>query len=179
MKIISIISTPVPLKNCVIADLTQQGIIHHPWLYALFVYPHSDAGLKRGEYLFPKGSSPYSIWKQITRGTGFYYRHFTIVPGWTFKQLRAELAKAEALRHLTAAFDDKQIMQRLGQPNLSPEGEFFPDTYNYTRGDVDLSGLLTCPALGQLGQRTRIALSGDQGVHHRSRCDAVQVRQHR
>ena len=34
-------------------------------------------------------------------------------------------------------------------------------------------------ALGQPGQRAWIALSGDQGVHHRPPGDAVQVRQHR
>ena len=42
-----------------------------------------------------------------------------------------------------------------------------------------LGGLLTCSTLGQLGQRARIALSGDQGFHHRSGGDSVQFREHR
>lgn len=132
---------PGTSKKVLISDLTQQGVIHHPVLYALYIYPHDyfrKTGLKTGEYHFPQGSTPYSIWKQITNGTGFLYRPFAIVPGWTFKQLRAELLKAQGLRHLTATLSDKQIMEHLGYPDFSPEGEFFPDTYNYTRGDIDL-----------------------------------------
>ena len=52
--------------------------------------------------------------------------------------MRAALLKAEGLRPLTATLADQQIMERLGTPALSPEGEFFPDTYNYTRGDTDI-----------------------------------------
>ena len=40
-------------------------------------------------------------------------------------------------------------------------------------------GLLACAGLGQPGQRARIALAGDQGVHDRPPGDAVRVRQHR
>lgn len=133
---------PGTSKKQVISDLSQQGVIHHPVLYGLYVYTHdvfNKTSLKTGEYYFPQGSTPYSIWKQMTNGTGFLYRPFVLVPGWTFKQLRAALLKARGLRHITATFDDKQIMERLGYPNNSPEGNFFPDTYNYTRGDVDLA----------------------------------------
>ncbi|MCW5583083.1 MAG: endolytic transglycosylase MltG, partial [Gammaproteobacteria bacterium] len=73
----------------------------------------------------------------LTSGSGLYYRPFTIVPCWSFKQLRDELLKTEELRHLSAHFNDKQIMERLGYPGLSPEGEFYPDTYYYTKGDID------------------------------------------
>ena len=130
---------PGTSKKMVVADLAQQGIIRHPWLFAFYTYSHKVTVLKTGEYLFPRGASQYSIWKQVTNGTGFLYRPFKIVPGWTFKQLRTELANAPAIKHLTLNFDDKQIMERLGHPDLSPEGEFFPDTYNYIRGDNDLA----------------------------------------
>lgn len=124
-------------KHAVIYDLNQRGIIPHPIALSFYALPQKNAALKAGEYQFKKGSTPHSIWKQMTTGTGLYYRPIAIIPGWTFKQLRAELLKAEELRHTTASLDDKQIMERLGYPNLSPEGEFFPDTYKYTRGDVD------------------------------------------
>lgn len=125
-------------KHQVINELTQQGIITHPIALLLFAFPQKNSVLKVGEYHFLKGSSPYSIWKQITTGTGLFYRRLAIIPGWTFKQLRAELLKAEGVRHSTAALTDKQIMEQLGYPDLSPEGEFFPETYNYTRGNSDL-----------------------------------------
>jgi UPF0755 protein len=124
-------------KRLVIQDLQQRGIITHPTALLIYTLPQKNAALKTGEYHFIKGSTTHSIWKQITTGSGLLYHPFAIIPGWTFKQLRTALMKAEGLRHTTAVMDDKQIMERLGYPNLSPEGEFFPDTYNYTRNDSD------------------------------------------
>jgi len=137
-------------KRLVVNELAQQGIITHPVLLLIYGFPQKNAALKTGEYRFAKGSTPYSIWKQITTGTGLLYHPFAIIPGWTFKQLRAELLKAQGLRHVTAALSDNQIMERLGYANLSPEGEFFPDTYYYTRGNSDLSILKRASHLMQV-----------------------------
>jgi len=124
-------------KRALINDLHARGIINHPLALLIYTLPHKNAALKVGEYHFLKGSSEYSIWKQMTTGTGLMYRPFAIIPGWTFRQLRTELLKAQGLRPVTATLTDQQIMERLGSPNLAAEGEFFPDTYNYTRGDTD------------------------------------------
>jgi UPF0755 protein len=97
--------------------------------------------LKTGEYQFPKYASPWSIWKQMKTGTGLYYRHFTIVPGQTFRQIQTALKNAESMRSISYNWDDKQIMAVLGHPELAPEGEFFPETYYYTRDDLDISVL--------------------------------------
>jgi UPF0755 protein len=85
--------------------------------------------LKAGEYLFPKGSTPPSILRQITTVSGMIYHAFTIVPGWTFKELRAALLRDENLHHSVETMSDDEIMKQLGHPELKPEGEFFPDTY--------------------------------------------------
>ncbi len=129
---------PGTSKRLAISELSQLGVVRHPLLFSLYVLPKKSTALKAGEYSFPKGSTPASIWHQITTGTGLLYHQFTIVPGWTFIQLRSELAKTQGLRHITAEMDDQQIMARLGYPNYSPEGLFFPETYNYTRGIPDL-----------------------------------------
>jgi UPF0755 protein len=129
---------PGASKRLVINELAAQGVIRHPFLFSLYVFPQKDAQLKTGEYLFPKGATPVSIWKQITNGTGFIHHPFTIIPGWTFSQVRNELARAPGLRHMTATMDDKQIMAFMGHKDLSPEGEFYPETYYYTRGNPDL-----------------------------------------
>jgi len=129
---------PGTSKRAMILELTQQNIIKHPFLFSLFAYPQRNVQLKTGEYLFPKGSSLYSIWKQMTTGSGFYNHPFVIIPGWSFTQLRRELANAQGLRHLTAKLSDQQTMERLGYPHLGPEGEFFPETYYYIKGIPDL-----------------------------------------
>jgi UPF0755 protein len=129
---------PGTSKYKLATELNQQEIATHPILLVTYLYAHKGTTLKTGEYHFKKGSTLYSIAQQILYGYGLNYRPFTIVPGWTFKQVRAALDKTIGLRHLITSLSDQQIMERFGYTQLSPEGEFFPETYNYTRNDVDL-----------------------------------------
>lgn len=129
---------PGTSKQRLLTELTEAGVLKHPIIFALYVYPQLTAQLKTGEYLFPKGANLLSIWRQVTAGKGLYYRSFTIIPGWTFQQMRTELNKAEGLRHFTADLDDKRIMLQIANQAVFPEGQFFPETYYYTRGNVDL-----------------------------------------
>jgi UPF0755 protein len=121
-----------------VTEMHEQGIVEHPIVFALFAYSHLKTPLKTGEYLFPKGSTPYTMWKQVTNGTGFMNYPFTIVPGWTFIQLRNALQRSNKLRQLSANMSEKQIMNRLGAPDRDPEGQFFPETYYYTKDSPDL-----------------------------------------
>lgn len=125
-------------KTHIAEELSQQGVINHPQLFAFYVYLHPQGHLKTGEYLFPKGATMASIWRQITLGTGLYYRPFTIIPGWSFSQLRKALAQTDTLNQFTAKLTDQQIMAYFGKPDLAPEGQFYPETYYYTRGNPDL-----------------------------------------
>lgn len=129
---------PGTSKKTFITELAQQHVIHFPALFSLYVYPQKSAQLKTGEYHFPKGASVVSIWRQVTTGKGLLYRPFTIVPGWSFPQLRRELLQTLGLKHMTAKLDDKQVMEFMGDAQKAAEGQFFPETYYYTRGITDL-----------------------------------------
>ena len=61
-----------------------------------------------------------------------------LIEGWTFRQIRAELARAEALKPTTAGAERAEVMAALGAPGISPEGRFHPDTYAYSKGSSDL-----------------------------------------
>ena len=91
-----------------------------------------------GEYLFTRWSSPYTMWKQIITGKGRYYRAFTIIPGTTFKQIKATLQDETTFKHLITEMSDKEVMEMLGDATHAPEGMFLPETYYYSRGDSDL-----------------------------------------
>ena len=125
-------------RQALSTELSQQDIIRHPWIFSLYIHLNKKSSLKTGEYLFRKGATPYSIWRQVVNGTGHYYRAFTIIPGWSFAQLRRELLITDTLKHNTQQLDNKQIMALLGASNIDPEGEFFPETYYYTRDVPDL-----------------------------------------
>jgi len=125
-------------KPTFVADLTEQGIITYPSIFSLFIYPQKTTQLKTGEYFFPKGTTLFSLWRQVITGTGLYYRSFTIVPGWTFAQLHEALLSTDTLKHTSKPMDNKQIMQAIGHIETNPEGQFYPETYHYTRGISDL-----------------------------------------
>jgi UPF0755 protein len=63
------------------------------------------------------------------------------IEGWTFRQMRAELARAEGLKPTTTAMSDLDLMTAIGAPGVHPEGRFYPDTYAYSRGSSDLAVL--------------------------------------
>ncbi len=120
-------------------DLSSLNVIHHPFLFNLFVYLKGNKHeLKAGEYLFPKGTTPARLLNQITTGTGMFHYTFTIIAGWNFKSLRAMLEQEPDLEHTSASMSDAAIMNYLGQPTLNPEGRFFPDTYYFSKGSSDL-----------------------------------------
>ena len=92
--------------------------------------------LHAGEYALTPGLTPTALLQKMAAGTVVQHR-FTIVEGWTFRQLRLALAQDSGLRHTLAAADDKDIMRRLGQPGALPEGWFLPETYSYVKGMSD------------------------------------------
>ncbi|OGT59253.1 MAG: hypothetical protein A3F14_01120 [Gammaproteobacteria bacterium RIFCSPHIGHO2_12_FULL_43_28] len=128
-------------KTALITDLANQGLIRQRWLFSIYSFPHRSSQIKAGEYVFPKGASPASIWRQVISGKGLHYRTMTIIPGWSFKQVREALAKTDGLVSEITKMDNQTIMAYFGEANLSPEGQFFPDTYFFTRNDTDLSVL--------------------------------------
>jgi UPF0755 protein len=120
-------------------DLYHQHLITHSYFFnVLFRYRGDMHHLKAGEYLFQKGSTPKTMIDQIVTGKGMVYHTFTIVPGMTFKQLRAGLNKDIELQHTTKSWTDAEIMKHLGAATMYPEGEFYPDTYYFVRDSSDL-----------------------------------------
>jgi UPF0755 protein len=125
--------------HSVMNDLQKKNIIKYPIIYSLFFrYQQNGQTLKAGEYLFPQGSTPSSLLTQIKTGTGLVYHMFTIVPGWSFKQIREALQRNEQVDHLSQPLTDHEIMTQLGQADLNPEGEFYPDTYYFTSHYSDI-----------------------------------------
>lgn len=122
----------------VINDLREKDIIKHPIFFNTLVRLRGDSQeLKAGEYLFPNGTTPSSMLNQLMTGSGMVYHAFTIVPGWSFKELSDALLKENTVRHTLPRLSHQEIMARLGHPELNPEGQFFPDTYFFAEGSAD------------------------------------------
>jgi len=93
--------------------------------------------LHAGEYALIAGMTPRDLLLNMAAGK-VLQRNFTIVDGWTFRDLRQALAKADKLRQDGASLDDAQLMARIGASGEMPEGRFLPETYAYVKGDSDV-----------------------------------------
>jgi len=92
--------------------------------------------LHAGEYALAPGLSPRGLIDMMAAGRVVQHR-FTIVEGWTFRQLRLALAAEPGLAQTLPGLEDATIAQRLAIAG-EPEGWFLPETYAWVKGDSDL-----------------------------------------
>lgn len=109
-------------------------------LYAWFRISGQARQIKAGSYEITPGTTPRTLLSMLVRGEESL-KSVTLVEGWNFRQVRAALQKAEALKPDTQALDAPALMAQLGKPGVHPEGRFFPDTYTYAKGTSDLAVL--------------------------------------
>ncbi len=77
---------------------------------------------------------------QILSGKVIQYS-ITIVEGWNIYQLLDVLKADPHIKQTLQGLSHKQIMQRIGYPEMHPEGRFYPDTYHFPKGLTDVEFL--------------------------------------
>jgi UPF0755 protein len=127
----------------VLEQLERDGIIERAhWLRRYWQWLMPDAVLHVGEYQLEPGMSAADLLRRLDAGE-VTRRSVTLVEGWTFNQVRHQLARAERLQQtLDLGVSNEQVMIDLGLEDIHPEGRFFPDTYQYTFGMSDRDVLL-------------------------------------
>jgi UPF0755 protein len=109
-------------------------------LYEWFRWSGQARKIRAGSYEIGRGTTPLALLNKMVRGDETL-AVARLIEGWTFRQFRAELAKADSLKPTTATMSDEQLMAALGAPGVAPEGRFYPDTYAYSKGVSDLAVL--------------------------------------
>ena len=109
------------------------------WLRLYWRFNMAGTPLHTGEYRLTPGMTVEQLFDAWRRGDVVQY-NLTLVEGWTFRQVRAAVAKHEKLKHTLEGLSDAEVMDKLGHSGVFPEGRFFPDTYRFVRGmsDVEL-----------------------------------------
>nr|WP_295778424.1 endolytic transglycosylase MltG [Rhodoferax sp.] len=121
--------------------VVQAGVPTNPLLlHAWFRLSGQSRLIRAGSYELDRAITPISLLQKLVRGEEAL-RSVTLVEGWTFRQVRDALQKAEQLKPDSLALSPGDIMNQLGQPGVSAEGHFFPDTYTYSKGSSDLAVL--------------------------------------
>jgi UPF0755 protein len=123
----------------IVDQLRTRGATHAPALYwrALAAQMGVAGKLHAGEYALGAGLTPRQLLANMASGK-VLQRHFTIVEGWNFHELRQALARVDKLGQDGAALDDAALMRRIGADGEAPEGRFLPETYAWVKGDSDL-----------------------------------------
>ena len=117
------------------------GVQESPMLlYEWFRWSGEARKIRAGSYEIARGTTAESLLRKMVRGDSTLAT-VRLLEGWTFRQFRAELAKAEALKPTTATMSDAEVMAAIGAPGDLPEGRFYPDTYAYSKGSADLAVL--------------------------------------
>jgi UPF0755 protein len=122
-------------------QLNRGGVPVEPELFVIMTRLLGlQSQLKSGNYEFKSGVTPYEVLQKLSRGDVNEYVA-TIIEGWTFKHMRAELDANPALKHDTAGMSDADLLIAIGAleaPIGNGEGLFFPDTYLFDKNTSDL-----------------------------------------
>jgi peptidoglycan lytic transglycosylase G len=122
-------------------QMIDAGVDIPSWQFILLARASGHQGrIKAGSYQLNAGVTPFQVLRKITQGE-FAQADVVLIEGWTFKQLRATLDAHPELRHDSAGLPDAEIMAKLGEPEAAAEGQFFPDTYIFAKGDSDFAVL--------------------------------------
>ena len=119
-------------------QLVYEGLIEEKWSFLFWArYRNLSSSLKTGEYKIPAAATMSDLLQLVTSGQAVDYP-ITFIEGWSFKQLREELAKHDQLKHVIGTLDDQSLMKAIGAEGIHPEGRFYPDTYHYTASMSEL-----------------------------------------
>ena len=120
------------------AQVQASGVPMDPWLFAALArFERRATRLQAGTYAITSTVTPEILLDKMEAGD--VVRIALVIPeGWTFAQMRAVVAQHPAIRQTVAGMNDSQLMNALGAGTVPAEGEFFPDTYLFTRGTTDL-----------------------------------------
>ena len=119
-------------------DLEAAGIVESAPRLVLQARWSGDASrIKAGEYALEPGLTPNGLLDLLVEGVVVQYP-FTIIEGWTFRELRRRIVESGVLVQTLEGLSDSEMMAKLGHPEMHPEGRFFPETYHFPSGATDL-----------------------------------------
>lgn len=93
--------------------------------------------IKVGDYLVAPGVTPAELIEKMISGE-VILRRFTIVDGWTFERLMKKIQESPDFSHALTGATPESLMEQLGAKGVSPEGQFYPDTYLFHQGTTDI-----------------------------------------
>src|SRR5215469_7324219 len=121
----------------VLASLESEGSLRNARAVAWYLRLHGrKPRVQSGAYELPAHASPAQILALFEEGK-VILEQVTVVEGATFADFLDALEQHPRVAHTLQGKSAGEIMTALGHPGLSPEGEFFPDTYRFAANTSD------------------------------------------
>jgi UPF0755 protein len=118
--------------------LQRAGVQVSGWKLALAARLRGDArAIKAGVYEVRAPTTMRLLLDRLVRGDVLMFE-VTVVEGWTFRQMRAALARHPELAHDAEGLDEAALLERIGAQATAAEGWFMPETYRFAPGTSDL-----------------------------------------
>ena len=117
--------------------LHEAGVVEKSeWFQLHAVLEKAASRIKFGEYEIPAGTTLRQLLALFVSGK-VRQHSVTLVEGWRFEQMRERLRQHAALDLQWVDKSGQEIMALLGEPEKPAEGQFFPDTFFFTKGMSD------------------------------------------
>lgn len=118
-------------------QLVEQKVLRSAWPFVLLGKAlGKEPYLQAGDYTLNKNITPYQLLLSLNHGKTTQ-GSITLIEGKTFKDMRAKLAKNDAIKNTIQNLSDTQVMAIVGKGERYAEGLFFPDTFYFDRGTSD------------------------------------------
>lgn len=122
-------------------DLADKGIVDSPTFLRLYARFSGQANrIQAGEYRIEAGTSARELLKVFVSGDVQLYS-FTIVEGWTFRELVAALGNDAVIEKSIVYEDWPAVLDSFASDASHPEGLFLPQTYAFPKGTRDIDVL--------------------------------------
>lgn len=127
--------------NSVLNTLIAEGLDINPWLAKVYAKQSKLANqIKAGEFSLVSPMTLPTIFEWLTSNKQKTYQ-VQFIEGTSYRDALVALSLQEKLKPLLAGKSDQEIIELLASSDdvLHLEGQFYPDTYAYRKGDTDLS----------------------------------------
>lgn len=119
-------------------DLAARGIIERADYFRWYAQLSGKAGaVHAGEYQINEGTTVAALLDKFVEGQVQLYS-FTIVEGWTFRELLAALHASDLVQNSMDYEDWPVLLDSLESDMQHPEGLFLPETYRFPKGTPEV-----------------------------------------
>jgi UPF0755 protein len=127
--------------NSVLRNLIEKGADINPWVAKVYAKQNKLASkIKAGEFSLQGPMTLPAIFEWLTSNNQIRYQ-VQFIEGTSYRDALKTLALQEKLSKTLEGKSDDELIQALNSKNdiKHLEGQFYPDTYAYHKGDTDLS----------------------------------------